>query len=104
MYIAIGCRAVRKLGALRRSTCTPEQLQENFARADLDGEGSLTLNQFRVLTSSSGLDLNRRESEAAFMQIDRSQTGRLTYESIQMWWTMDASEHDTFVPAAILLE
>jgi len=96
-YIVVGRATARKLAETRRSTCTPEQLQEMFAQSDLDGKGSLTLDQFRRLTTSLGLDLNRRETEAAFMQIDHSHTGRLTYESVQMWWTEDATEQDHFI-------
>lgn len=102
-YILVGRRTAKKLAEARRSTCTPEKLQEFFAVADVDGKGSLTLDQFRQLISSLGLDLNRRETEAAFMQIDYSHTGRLTYESVQMWWMQDATEHDDFTgtPAVV---
>lgn len=77
LFIVIGRRAGKKLASVRRTACTAEQLQENFAKADLDGKGSLTVSQFGELTKSLGLDLNQREVEAAFMQLDYSQTGRL---------------------------
>lgn len=102
LYIVVGRRAANKLKTLRMSACTPQQVQESFAKADEEGQGSLTLAQFQELVGFLGLDLNRRETEAAFMQIDRSQTGRLTYESIQMWWSDDAPGHDSFVPVVVI--
>lgn len=87
MYIFIGRRASKKLEALRKSgDCTPAQMQEQFAIADTDGQGSLTQAQFKVMSDCLGMGLNPRETEAAFLYLDRSHTGRLTYESIQMWW------------------
>ena len=85
MYIVIGRQAAKKL-ANYRSSIKPEQLQVAFAEADTDGIGSLTMVQFQQLTTSLGLDLSKKEAEAAFLQIDNSLTGRLTYESVQMWW------------------
>lgn len=95
MYIVIGRQAAKKL-ANYRSSITPEQLQVAFAEADTDGVGSLTMVQFRQLTTSLGLDLSKKEAEAAFLQIDNSLTGRLTYKSVQMWWNEGAAEQATF--------
>jgi len=92
MYIWIGRRTSQKLAATRQTAITSEQLQEKFAMADVDGKGSLTLVQFRQLTASLGLELNKQESEVAFLQMDYSNEGRLTYESVHMWWTEGAPE------------
>lgn len=100
LFIVIGRRASKKLAAARRTACTAEELQENFAKCDVDGKGALTVAQFGEMTRALGLDLNRREVEAAFIQLDYSQTGRLTYESIQMWWTKGADE-EIFTEAVI---
>jgi hypothetical protein len=100
LFIIVGRRASKKLAAARRTACTAEELQENFAKNDVDGEGALTVTQFGEMTKSLGLDMNRREVEAAFIQLDYSQTGRLTYESIQMWWNIGA-EDEVFAEAVI---
>jgi hypothetical protein len=92
MYVLVGCRTAQKVTEARKSACTPEQLQEKFAMADVDGKGALTMDQFRRLTSSLGLDLNKRETEAAFIQIDYNHAGRLTYEAVQTWWSQGAAE------------
>jgi len=59
-----------------------EKVQEEFALADVDGKGSLTLPQFRQFLGNLDLPLDKRESEAAFRQLDKANVGRLTYESI----------------------
>jgi hypothetical protein len=100
LFILIGKRASKKLASVRRTACCAEQMQEYFAMADVDGKGSLTVVQFGELTKSLGLDLNRREVEAAFMELDYSNSGRLTYESIEMWWNQGADD-EVFAEAVI---
>ena len=85
MLLWMGYRSTQKL---RTATIGLDRLQEQFALADADGKGSLTLKQFRQLVANLGLELNKRESEAAFMQMEQTHTGRLTYESIHAWWAV----------------
>lgn len=68
------------------SSFSMEQLQEQFAMADMDGQGALTWQQFQQFVSNLGLDLNKREAEAIFLKLDKSRTGRVAYESIQRTW------------------
>lgn len=94
MYFMNRYRAQQKLENARRSAMASgaasfglDHVQEKFALADMEGKGSLSLSQFRQFADSMGLALNKREAEAAFMQIDKhNQTGRLSYEAIQKWW------------------
>lgn len=90
-YLWMGRRAKQKLNTARKTAMSEsfglEQLQEQFAMADMDGKGALTLSQFRQLANNLGMGLNKQESEAAFLQIDKSHTsGRLSYEALQTWW------------------
>jgi len=90
-YLWMGHRAKQKLEAARKSALANEggmaQLQEQFAMADTDGKGALTLPQFRQLIANLGLVLNKQESEAAFLQLDKSHSGgRLTYDAMASWW------------------
>lgn len=90
-YLWMGRRANQKLATARKTAMSQsfglEQLQEQFAMMDTDGKGALTLSQFRQLTDNLGMGLNKKEAEAAFLQIDKSHTnGRLSYESLQTWW------------------
>ena len=86
LYIYVGRRTSQKLVETRGSNITNEQIQEQFAMADVDGVGKLTMPQFKQLTEGLGLNLNKRETEVAFLQIDSSRSGRLTYESVHSWW------------------
>lgn len=81
--------AVMSSNAARGSMGGMEVVQEQFAMCDVDGQGGLTLDQFQQFANNLGLALNKRESEAAFMQIDKDHNGRLSYEEIQKWWTKD---------------
>ena len=82
----MGRRTSQKLVETRDSNITNEQIQEQFAMADVDGVGKLTMPQFKQLTEGLGLNLNKRETEVAFLQIDSSRSGRLTYDSVYSWW------------------
>lgn len=84
-YFLLGRRTAQKLSQ-KRGSDTSQNLQEQFAMADLDGKGSLTQDQFRQFTSAMGLELNKQESEVAFLTIDQSRTGRLSYEAVHAWW------------------
>lgn len=95
VYICVGRSASRKMAQARRSTVTPEQMQEYFAIADEDGKGSLTVEQFGRMTQQMGMDLTRREVESSFFQLD-CETGRVTYETVLQWWNNEASEKDDF--------
>lgn len=94
MYFVSRQRAKTKLDMARKAVMSSdstssglEQVQEQFALADVDGKGALTLPQFRQFADNLGLALDKRESEAAFMHIDKARTGRLSYEVIQTWWS-----------------
>ena len=86
-YLWMGRRASQKLDTARKSTSFGlEQLQEQFAMADVDGKGALTLAQFRQFANNLGLALSKQESEAAFLDMDNGRNGRLSYEAVQRWW------------------
>ena len=99
LFILVGRSTAKKLATAkkhaRRSAVTPDQLQEKFAIADLDGKGALSKEQFgRLITEDLGLDLTRREVESAFLQLDCESRGRVSYESVLKWWKDDADMGD----------
>lgn len=93
MYFLTRHRTKQKVDAARKSAMATgrglEDMQEQFAMADVDGRGSLNLVQFRMFANAVGLDLDKRESEAAFISIDKhdGNNGRVSYEAIQTWWS-----------------
>ena len=94
LFIFVGKSAAKKLANAKRSSVSPEQLQEKFAIADVDGKGSLSMTQFgKLITEDLGLDMTRREVESAFLQLDCESRGRVSYESVLRWWN-DAGAED----------
>mmetsp|Transcript_15304 Transcript_15304/g.20176 ORF Transcript_15304/g.20176 Transcript_15304/m.20176 type:complete len:257 (+) Transcript_15304:92-862(+) len=96
LFILVGRSAASKMAEARRSSVTSEEMQEKFAIADMDGKGSLTVEQFAALTKNLGMDLTRREVESAFIQLDCDKSGRVSYETVMYWWNNEASETDDF--------
>lgn len=86
VYIFVGIQTSKKLQTLRSQLFTPTQLRDKFNSADSDNTGTLTMGQFKVLTDNMGLDLNRRETEAVFMCMDKDNNDVLTFEEFQDWW------------------
>lgn len=81
-----------KLSDLRKSLLSEQELRRKFQDADVDQSGTITIGQFKNLTVNMGLDLNRREVEAAWMYLDKDDVGEITYEEFQSWWvSWDAS-------------
>ena len=86
MYIVVGRNTAQKLSDLRKSLITEEELRRKFQEADVDQSGTITMGQFKNLTVNMGLDLGRREIEAAWMHLDKEDVGEITYEEFQSWW------------------
>mmetsp|Transcript_24248 Transcript_24248/g.57415 ORF Transcript_24248/g.57415 Transcript_24248/m.57415 type:complete len:293 (-) Transcript_24248:209-1087(-) len=108
LYIFVGQRTATKLKSLRKSIYSEHDLRTKYLQADINGDG-LNLQQFRGLCVSLGLDLTRRETEAAFQHIqNKSKTttssataataaststeAKLTYEDFQQWWSSTEAE------------
>lgn len=85
-YIIIGRKTAKKLRTMRSELFSPLQLRSKFNEADKDGTGTLTMGQFKALTDSMGLDMNRRETEAAFMCMDKNDNSQLTFDEFENWW------------------
>ena len=110
LYIVVGQRTATKLKSLRRSIYSEHDLRAKYLHADINGDG-LNLQQFRGLCVSLGLDLTRRETEAAFQHIQNkssskkrtattastsantnTEEAKLTYEDFQQWWSSTEAE------------
>lgn len=87
LMIFVGHRTAYKLKNMRKSLYSTHELQAKFAQNDLDGDGGLNVQQFRKLTVSLGLDMTRRETEAAFNHMKKTSSEKLSYEEFHEWWT-----------------
>jgi len=92
-YVVVGHRSAKKLANLRRNLYTEGTLRSKFQEADLEGNDSLTKDQFQMLVAGLGLRLSERETEAAFMHIGHD-TGSLTYDQFRLWWSSHGEESE----------
>ena len=92
LYVVVGQRTAYKLKALRKTLYSEQTLRSKFQEADTDGDGGLNMNQFRMLTLSLGLDLTKRETEAAFAHMIKADNQKLSYSEFHTWWTETDSE------------
>lgn len=94
LMVFVGQRTAYKLKKIRKSLYSTYELQAKFAQSDMDGDGGLNVQQFRALTLSLGLDMTRRETEAAFNHMKSTQSEKLSYEEFHAWWTSTEMEDD----------
>lgn len=94
VYIIVGNKTANKMKILREALVSEDTLRAKFREADTKNTGSLDAEQFKKLTDSIGMNLNKRTSEAAFLHLDKSQNGKISYEEFKQWWT----EFDASVP------
>ena len=101
LYIFIGQRTASKLRSLKSSMISEYTLRTNFQEAASTtkiNDGRLDRIQFRTLTQSLGMDMTRRETEAAFYYIPKEDSEKLTYEEFVTWWKdADVQDDATFV-------
>lgn len=92
LYILVGKRTAAKLKKLRKFIYSEQTLRAQYNEADVEGDG-LNMAQFKTLCFNLGLDLTRRELEAAFGHIQsKFHTERLSYQDFQAWWNEDAEQ------------
>lgn len=97
--ICVGRSAANKLAEARRSQFTPEDLENKFQESDVELKGSLDRDQFSSLLGSLGMDLNRREVEAVFLQLDDETTGRVSFDAFLNWFNTEAAENYSVIAA-----
>lgn len=94
-FAIIGRSASQKLADARRSTFTMEDLRAKFNETDEEMKGSLDMNQFSSFVKLLGMDMNRREVETTFLQLEED--GRIGFEVIVEWWNTEATENYSVV-------
>ena len=56
------------------------QIRKMFTRADKNGDGKLTPEEWQSVLNSSGIPTSREEVEEFFKRMDRDFDGRLSFE------------------------
>jgi Ca2+-binding EF-hand superfamily protein len=87
LYVCVGRSTTKKLKEMRQSELSERTLHAKFFEVDPEQTGFIGLEQFRVLVNSIGLDMNRRQSEAAFMHIEKVDDEQITFEEFFGWWS-----------------
>lgn len=84
-FIVVGRRSASKLAALKKSQFSESTLLAEFNSA-AGGGTHMNILQFKVLVENLNVDFNRRELEAAFLQIEKADRDRLSYAEFKSWW------------------
>jgi hypothetical protein len=64
-----------------------QQARAMFQEADLDGDGSLQLEEVVALAARFGHALSERQGRAAMRQMDRDGDGEVDFDEFYTWWT-----------------
>ena len=68
---------------------TLDEVEELFDQADEDGDGQISLTEFRTLM----VELDRRKLrgaiDAAFAAVDQDRNGRIGFAEFRAWWMTD---------------
>jgi hypothetical protein len=99
LLIYVGRSAASKLSDARRSQFSPEALENKFQETDIELKGSLDRDQFSILLGFVGMDLNRREVDAVFLQLDDETSGRVSFQAFLNWFNTEATENFSVVAA-----
>jgi calmodulin len=68
---------------------TLDEVEELFDEADEDGDGQISVTEFRTLM----VELDRRKLrdtiDAAFTKVDANRDGRIGFAEFRAWWMTD---------------
>ena len=84
--IIVGVHASRKFAALRNSLADESFLLLVFSNYDSDGDGYLAPNEFALLLSDLGMELDDRYTLKAFNVIDTDSDRRISFDEFNHWW------------------
>ena len=54
---------------------------------DVDGTGFINTSQLQQLMESLGIALNPAQLEQATMQLDKNNSGKISYGEFLLWWS-----------------
>ena len=79
VYLTV-CQAIaHKIKSLRQKLYTEEQIRAIFNKADINGDNTLSVEEFNKVIVELGLNLDKRESEIAFEGIDKNNDGVIDF-------------------------
>lgn len=88
LFIVLGYMTAKKLANVgRQSSFTTSTLRSKFRAANTDHSGKLDLAQFSALVDDLDIPLSKREKEIAFLYLDTTDCGTLTFDEFNAWFT-----------------
>eukprot|EP00977_Amphora_coffeiformis_P005069 scaffold1068_cov167-Amphora_coffeaeformis.AAC.27 len=85
-FIGLGYMTAQKLASVGRREFSTSILRSKFNAADTNRSGKIDLEQFSALVDDFEFPLSPREKEVAFLYLDTSDHGELTFEEFQAWF------------------
>lgn len=86
MYCYFGYRAAKMMKASHSEIKTEEDLKSLFDTADADSSGHIDLEEYKCLIQILGIALNKRETELAFMLMDKDGSGTIGFDEFSEFW------------------
>uniref|UniRef100_A0A7S0R0L7 EF-hand domain-containing protein n=1 Tax=Pyramimonas obovata TaxID=1411642 RepID=A0A7S0R0L7_9CHLO len=100
LEVALGLRKPQERGGSRgnqQMTVQEQQLEpeepdeaevaRQFGVLDVDGTGFINTSQLQQLMESLGIALNGAQLEQATMQLDKNNSGKISYGEFLLWWS-----------------
>lgn len=66
-----------------------QELQEDFASADDDGDGRIDFAEFKRLLEGLGAGMSEAELSIGFHEVDTDRDGRIDLQEFAAWWARD---------------
>ena len=85
-FIGLGYMTAQKLASMGRRDFSKSVLRSKFNAADTNHSGKIDLEQFSSLVDDFEFPLSPREKEVAFLYLDTSDHGTLTFEEFEAWF------------------
>ncbi len=66
-----------------------EELRETFEYNDRDGDGSIELDEFKVMLDELESGMSAEEARLGFRDIDTNDDGLIDFDEFVAWWAQD---------------
>ena len=98
VYVIVGRSTLKSLREAQKTVYTQSQLKSKFSKVNKNGSDSLDLVEFRdLVVNQLGLSLTARETEIAFMMVDKNADQRISFDEFKKFWNNTESQSALFV-------
>jgi len=96
IYCVFGHRAYKLLKNAQKETRSDEELKSLFNGADKDNSNTIDGDEFKYLIQALGLELSSRETELAFMLMDKDDDRKIGFVEFETFWKQSNSDETSF--------